>query len=662
MATTMRVPTIFTAVDRFSGVVSRMSRSVSAFGETAQAASMRASRKMNDYGSSMLTAGAGMAVGIGLVIDQASKYETAIASLAAVTGTSVGSMNKDIESLGLETSRSVIDIAKGFETIGSKMSEYLKNPTALREIAKQSILLADASKMSIEDSTDNLTSILNQFKLSYKDANRVINKLSSGEDIGASTISESADVVRQFAASSRMAGASLEETIALVQTTTKTLGKDGVGRGFRNLMVDLNTGKGMDKNKQKALVMVGADINKIINPTTKFIDKLREVKKLLSNKQAMGMFFKKTGFETGATFLSSFKMFEDYLSFIEKNNTAQAKADKNNATFSKKLKDLKNTMIFLAIVIGQALLPLISKLVVKLIPIIKNLTIWAKENKRLIKAVFYLTIGLLAMGVVLKAGAFYLLGYSRALAIVNIATKAYTFSTMVMSFGLRGVTVVAYEAAIGLWATVWPMLALGLLIWVVIDMVQHWEDWNDIIMLLIGPLGWVVLLLEKISKHSDNISNKFAFEGWGSGIKAIGVMLEDLILSPLIGIFNIMGRLTSFIPGVGSSFKEMAVDLESVRDKVPSETSIGNATGSNQFSTFGGLMPQWNTNQSPNLAGSNMSSVESSLQDMLKIIEKGGVLELNLNAPPGVVGSVDNSKATGVKVNLGSTQGQRGNN
>jgi len=339
----MRVPTVFTAKDKFSSVINTMTRNTRTF---ATGVSRLNSQINNEMASINRMAKYAAIAGGTMLFYKAGEdiiaYEKAIASLGAVTGTVVGSMNKDIESLGKETKRSVIDIAASFENIGSKMSEYLKNPTALREIAKQSILLADASRMPIEESTDNLTSILNQFKLTYKDANRVVNKLSAGEDIGASTISESADVVRQFAASSRMAGASLEETIALVQNTTKTLGKQGVGRGFRNLMVDLNTGKGMDKNKQKALLMVGADINKIIKPTTKFVDKLREIKKLLSNKQAMGMFFKKTGFETGATFLGSFDQFEQYLKFIEEKNTAQIKADKNNATFAKGWMDLKN--------------------------------------------------------------------------------------------------------------------------------------------------------------------------------------------------------------------------------------------------------------------------------------------------------------------------------
>ena len=81
MATAMKVPTIFTAVDRFSHVVDRMSKSASAFGATAQASAMRTSRRLSSMGTSMLTTGATIGVGLGLAIDQSIKYEKAIASL-----------------------------------------------------------------------------------------------------------------------------------------------------------------------------------------------------------------------------------------------------------------------------------------------------------------------------------------------------------------------------------------------------------------------------------------------------------------------------------------------------------------------------------------------------------------------------------------------------
>ena len=339
----MVVPTTFTARDRFSSVVNAMSRNAQSFG----AGINRMNTRINNQMSALTrTAGyAAMAGGTALLYkagEDLIQHEKAVASLGAVTGTVVGSMNKDIESLGKETNRSVIDITKGFELIGSKMSQYLKDPKALREVAKQGILMADASRMTVEASIENLTSLLNQFGKGSESANFFVNKLSAGEDVGASTIEETTDVLRQFAASARMAGADVSESIALVQAVTKTLGKQGVGRNFRNIMTDLNTGKGMDKNKLAALKMVGIDINKMINPATTFVDKMKELTKLSGNKQAMGMFFKKTGMEAGATFVRDFHYFEDYLKFIKENDTATAKATKNNATFAKGWQDLKS--------------------------------------------------------------------------------------------------------------------------------------------------------------------------------------------------------------------------------------------------------------------------------------------------------------------------------
>lgn len=426
----MTVPTVFTAKDRFSSVINTMTKSTNGFVSGIKRIDQRVNNSFNSMNRfSQLAIGAGAGALFYKAGEDVIAYEKAIASLGAVTGTVVGSMSKDIESLGKETKRSVIDIAGSFENIGSKMSEYLKNPTALREIAKQSILMADASRMGLDESTDNLTSILNQFKLSYKDAGMVVNKLSSGEDIGASTISESSDVVRQFAASARMAGADLVDTIALVQSTTKTLGKEGVGRGFRNLMVDLNTGKGMDKNKQRALKMVGADINKIINPSTKFIEKLREIKKLLSNKQAMGMFFKKTGFETGATFLGSFKMFEDMRAHIKENDTAIVKATKNNQTFAKSWLDLKNTFTNYIVTQNETNTGL---------NIMKGLLGWLKDNMGLvITSVVSLGVAFLGLKVLIGVNSM-IIGTGKAIRWLSLAIRDYRMIQLAGAISGRG--------------------------------------------------------------------------------------------------------------------------------------------------------------------------------------------------------------------------------
>jgi len=95
-------------------------------------------------------------------------------------------LNHQIESLGKETKRSVIDIAKSFEIVGSKMSQYLDKPDELKSITKASILMADASKMELEPAIESLTGVMNIFGKSAADANYIVNKLSAGEIVGSS--------------------------------------------------------------------------------------------------------------------------------------------------------------------------------------------------------------------------------------------------------------------------------------------------------------------------------------------------------------------------------------------------------------------------------------------------------------------------------------------
>ena len=635
---TMRVPTIFTAVDRFSDVVSRMGAGVNRFGKNTTSALSRVDNKINGVFSSMNSLSQlAIGGGVGGLFYYAGKdimeYEKAQASLGAVTGTVVGSMRKDIEGLGTETKRSVIEITKSFENIGSKMSEYLQNPTALREIAKQAILMSNASRMSIDDSTDNLTSILNQFKLSYKDAARVVNKLSSGEDIGASTIGESADVVRQFAASAQMAGASLEETIALVQTTTKTLGKQGVGRGFRNLMIDLNTGKGMDKNKLKALAMVNADINKIIDPATKFIDKLNEIRKLLSNKQAMGMFFKKTGFETGATFLNSFEMFEKYLSFIEKNDTAIAKAAKNTATLSYAIDVLKWSFTNYIVKNDNANGTL---------GVTKNLLAWMADNMRnIINLVLGLTIAFVGWKIIVGIVAI----ANGVLTAFNAVMSVHRFVVLWATMTNVGYASSLYAVAAATWVAYWPLL------------------------LVLGILGGLVYAFWDVGDAAEELYSK-QISGLTEQNKAYmnstNVLSSELgKQSNLIAKHNANVKLRNTVPKLetyaqSDSLKQLnAMDVNAANFDVQKYLQLQGEVQTMRSQNFQkNILPKFAkkeidfSERPKNIAGTNSENINFSKM----IGNNRGELTIYLKDPSDQVKKVDQSNADGIEVKVSSTK------
>jgi len=185
---TMRVPTVFLAIDKFSDVVSKMTNKTAHFSKSASSAINRVDHRLNNmWGSMNNISQLAIGGGVGGLFYYAGKdvmdYEKKIASLAAVTGTKIGSMNSQIQSLGKETKRSVIDIAGAFEIVGSKMSEYLDKPDALKQITSASITLANASRMELEPSIDALTQVMNIYKMKAEDANRMNRTIFVGRSI-----------------------------------------------------------------------------------------------------------------------------------------------------------------------------------------------------------------------------------------------------------------------------------------------------------------------------------------------------------------------------------------------------------------------------------------------------------------------------------------------
>jgi TP901 family phage tail tape measure protein len=475
---TMRVPTIFTAVDRFSDVVSRMSGGVNKFSKTASSAVSRVDNKINGMWSSMnsisqLAIGGGVGGLFYYAGQDIMEYEKKLASLAAVTGTVFGSMNSQIETLGKETGRSVIDIAGSFEIVGSKMSQYLNNPEALKSITKASVLMADASRMELEPAIESLTGVMNIFGKSAGDANYIVNKLSAGEIVGSIKISETADILRQFGGTARLANVQVDESIALIQTLTKSLGVEGVGRGIRNLMSDLNMVGAFDKNKMKALAKTGVDMDILGNKSLDLVTRLKELKKLEGNSAAMGLFFKKTGIQTGATL---FQNFDDYIRFLEaiKNtNAAQEQADKNNATLSRGIKYLKESFTNFIVTNNESN---------AVLTITKNLLSWMTDNMGSLINLVGLLIGAFLIWkaiVVLTAARLFILNVAMGISAFQAGAMAISMQGNAVAIGVYNIaTLIATGSTAALGVSMFTVLAPILLILGAIGLLTYafWDN------------------------------------------------------------------------------------------------------------------------------------------------------------------------------------------
>lgn len=604
----MRVPTVFTAVDRFSSVVSRMTGNVSAFGQTTQAASMRASRRLDDMGSSALTTGAYAAVGIGMLVNEAAKFEKAMAT--------VNTTIDDSPALLKQMSDEVLKMSTRIPKPLSELTEALYDVVSAGIDSKDSMMVLNASgRLAVaglgttQEGVDVLTSSLNSFNLEGRDSEQIANMVFKAVKYGKTTVSQLAESFGSSSALIKNSNVSLGEylaTTAVLTTTgmTASRAQTQVASAVTALIKPSGT-------MSKIFSRLGVkDVPQWIKNNGGLVESLRIVR---DEADKMGVltskaFGRKEGFSAMLSLLGPLnnqynKVIKD---MVSGNDTLSDSFGKQMSTASASFQLMKNNATLLAIAFGNELLPRMNGFMEILIPIIKRTTEWIKKNEGLVTLILNVTVGLLAFGIAAKVGAFFLLGYSRALWLINLASKAYTGTLWFMALGLEGAATAATYAAAALWATLWPLLAFGAAIWVLIDMVQHWEDWNNIVLLSLGPLGWVALLLQKIAQHWDNITSLFEGEGILGAIKGIGVLIEDVILGTLIGALNIMSRITSFIPGVGSSFKEMAVDLEGLKSTTAAQLGIGSMTDVQSLNVFGGVVPVGsNESQLQNTAGTN---------------------------------------------------------
>lgn len=651
MATAMKVPTIFTAVDRFSHVVDRMSKSASAFGATAQASAMRTSRQLSSMGTSMLTAGVVMATGIGYAVNEAAKFEKSMSNVS----TTIDSTPELMKSM----SDSVLNMAKKLPVPISQLTEALYDVVSAGIDAKDSMfVLEQSARLGIaglgtsKEGVDIITSSLNAFNIKASESAKVANMVFKAVKYGKTTVSGIAESFGSSAALVKNSNVSLEEYLA----TTAVLTTTGMTASRAQTQVSSAVTALIKPSKTMSLIFskLGVrDIPKWIKTNGGLVNSMRIVR---NEADKMGIltskaFGRKEGFSAMLSLLGPLanKFKEVYGDIKGSSNSMDEAVAKQQKTFSAGVQRMKNNLTILAIKIGNQLIPRLNGFLDRLTPIVEKTTSWMEKNSGLVDILLDVTVGLLALGVALKVGAVLFYGIAKVIGIVSAVTKAYTFITTLAALANVSFATALWGVVTALWAALWPVLAvvaaLAIMVVWIYDVVNHWSDWKEILLVMVGPIGWITYGLLKILEHSRKIRNAFAFEGWFGGLKAIGRMLVDMILTPLEKIFNVMSRL----PMVGDHFKFMSASVADYRSGFSATKAVGNLSGSSQFQNLGGAMPTWGAAE--NLAGKNQNQAS---------MEKGGTLRVVIDDKTNKVKDVDDTNVYGIPVVLSGNQGNWG--
>lgn len=666
----MRVPTIFTAVDRFSSVISKMSASTSAFGQTAQAAAMRSSRSFNSAGNKMLGAGISLGTGIGFAVNEAVNFEDKMASINTILSATPQAMNdvkKTIFDVGKSTGVPLTDLASNFYELASAQITGKRANEALSASAKLSVSgLGDMTA-----STNIMISTLNGFKREGLTANDVLEKISRTIQKGKLKV---ADMNESFAKNGvlvGLAGVKLDEYLSM-QAAMTTAGlpiseaQNAIGLAAISLVkmgpkikkvtdsMNINPSEIVKLQKAQQGLFKGLNVKTGEDLVTKLGGMVPAMQAMTAQAKKLGVPIELVFGRQGAIIanalltgdaLKEYRIEMDYLA--QKGiNVADAMFKVKQATTKFKFNIIKNEVKELAITLGDALLPKIKDFANSAINASRNIMNWSENNKGFVNTLFTITKWLLILGVALKIGAFLYYTIAKAIAFASWIQTAYTtvtelctVATILAAAGQQTFAASLLAVAGGLLAAYWPVLVV------------------------IGLLGGLAYAFSDIGDSTESMVNKqisSLSKGNSAWENSTKVMSKELTKQKGLTQFN-TSSITSqpLAGGILGSIAQRKAEKKAEISKLPALKPINNFKLFNSNSTPIRVASQnANVSTTENLAGQNNNNMDLLKNLLNKSIDNKQTLDLNITAPQGYDVESKNTPR-GINVITNPNQGTR---
>lgn len=347
------IPSVFTAVDKFSPVVARMGTALTGFEQRlsiAQATSERSFRRhtnifsqsansMFDYAKGALAVGATIG-GIAFTGKSIADYEDAIASFRTIVSdlndTQFSAFEAKIASVAKTTRKSTIDVAKAFENIAGLNPEFAKTAESIGAVSAATITLAQASRMELGESAASLVGIMNQFNFEAEQSTRVINTLAAGQAVGAASIAQTAAALTKFGATAKSANVTLEQSIALVEIFA--------AKGFFAEDAGFKLNSGIVK-LQGATLGYKSGVFNLVDALTELKAKYDALGTAAAKDAYLQKVFDITQINTGRILLENIENFKKTTDSVTGTNEAMKAAAINSNTLSNRLLELKNAWV-----------------------------------------------------------------------------------------------------------------------------------------------------------------------------------------------------------------------------------------------------------------------------------------------------------------------------
>lgn len=170
-----------------------------------------------------------------------------LSSITGIVGGDLAQLTDKARQFGKQSGLGADTAARAYTILASQIQVSKIGIEGLNTLEEQSIVLAEASGMSIDDAATSMASTINQFGLQAEDAARVVNVLAAGSKYGAAEIKDLAESFKAVGSTSSAMGLSVEQTTGALEALSK-VGITGAEAGtqLRNVLLSLNTKMGVD--------------------------------------------------------------------------------------------------------------------------------------------------------------------------------------------------------------------------------------------------------------------------------------------------------------------------------------------------------------------------------------------------------------------------------
>lgn len=552
------IPTIFSAIDKFSSPVDGMHKKLKSFADSA----FRFARN---------TALAGAAILAPMVVaaNSAIKFEDRMADVAKTTqiaGAELSGLGSDLLNLATITRTPIEGLQKIAEIGGQLGITGRKNIISFTEsVNKFSVALGSDFEGGVEQATRAIGGLNVLFKETRKldiadsitRAGSAINALSA-KGVQVPELTEFTSRIGQLPDAIKP---TVQETIALGAVFNKAgISAEIAARGLGDVLITAS------QNAPGFAKQIGLSTDatrELLNTNpTEFLKKFATSLRGVDAGQ-----FAAISKDLKLADVGSIKVIGSLSSSVEKLGEFQAMSNAEfakgtsllneynikNETTAAKLAIAKNNFEALSITIGTELIPIVSDLLKTITPLIKGAIDWVRNNKELTKTIIKIAIG--------------------------VASFMFVLSGLATIFGVVTSAVAFFSLALWTCPITWIIAGIIALIAVIVSIIVYWKEWGSLAMAFFAffapGLALIISLVMSFYNNWEMITKAFREGGILSGLMAIGKVLLDVVLSPLQQILEVIAKITGadWAASAAQGLKEFrtSLDLNTGDDSNPVE-------------------------------------------------------------------------------------------